>query len=308
MNPTRERWGAMSVRDHISIAPFVTEVLLYDRLIVPVPPEDDRDANWEQEWQPELLHECLDILKVKTDRTDGLALTVPWDQTKRARFETRMSTAVALATQRRDPTQGYYMDPFQMTRTLLKDEFRPALPHGVSKAWTVAAYPSAEAFRADFSDPADARKAKLAVSISHRFFTPDRGDPEHDMRRRAVYLSASDEFRRKRAQFYEWQEEIIEQQISDDKAVEELEQRLEAYNEATRKAFHNVAARFAFTVIPLALAGAFAGGTDHALLVAGATGLVQLARFWRFDRNPVIADGHLDGAAMVHDAGQVLRV
>jgi hypothetical protein len=30
-------------------------------------------------------------------------------------------------------------------------------------------------------------------------------------------------------------------------------------------------------------------------------GLVQLARFWRFDRKPVTADGDLDAAVMVHD-------
>jgi hypothetical protein len=298
----------MSVRDHISLAPFVTEVLLYDRLIIPVPPDKDQDANWEQEWQPELLHKCLEILKVKTDETDGLALTVPWDQSKRERFQTRMSTAVALATQRRDPAQTYYMDPFQMTRALLKDEFRPALPRGVSKAWTVASYPSAEAFRADFSDPLRERKTRLAVSISHRFFVPSRSDPKHEMLRRAVGLSSSDEFRRKRARFYEWQEEIIQEEISDEKAIEELEQRLTDYNEATEKAFVDVAMRFAFTVIPVALAGAFAGGAEHGLLVAGATGLVQLARFWKFDRKPVIANGDLDAAAMVHDAEKVLRV
>jgi len=40
----RERWGALSVRDHVSNAPLVTEVLLYDRLIVPVPDPDDNLA------------------------------------------------------------------------------------------------------------------------------------------------------------------------------------------------------------------------------------------------------------------------
>ena len=29
----RERWGAFSVRDHVSEAPYVSEVLLFDRLI-----------------------------------------------------------------------------------------------------------------------------------------------------------------------------------------------------------------------------------------------------------------------------------
>ena len=37
------------------------------------------------------------------------------------------------------PDQGYFLDPFEMTRQLVKDEFLPALPAGVSKARTVAA-------------------------------------------------------------------------------------------------------------------------------------------------------------------------
>jgi hypothetical protein len=40
----RERWGAFSVRDHINSAPFVSEVLLYDRLIVPIPDPNDKQA------------------------------------------------------------------------------------------------------------------------------------------------------------------------------------------------------------------------------------------------------------------------
>ena len=37
-----------------------------------------------------------------------------------------------------------------------------------------------------------------------------------------------------------------------------------------------------------------------------ASGLIQLTRFWKFDRKPVVDDGDLDAAAMIHDAGEVL--
>ena len=221
-----------------------------------------------------------------------------------------MSLAVALATQRRDPERTYYMDPFQMTRNLLKGEFKPALPKGVSQAWAVAAYPSTAAFRSDVNIPGVNRKTRLALSISHHFLTPTRSDPKHEMLKRAVDLSTSDDFRRKRARFYEWQEDIIQEQVSDEKAIEELELRLLAYNEATRKAFRNVVARYAFTVIPigLAMAGALIAKSETSLVIAGTSGLVQLARFWEFDRKPVIADGDLDAAAMVHDARRALSL
>ncbi len=93
----RERWGTFSVRDHMSDAPFVSDTLLFDRLVVPVPDPADKssDAFWNK-YEPERLHACLEILKVKTDDKDGLALTVPWDTQKRERFKNRMSTAASV--------------------------------------------------------------------------------------------------------------------------------------------------------------------------------------------------------------------
>src|SRR5271165_2187239 len=230
----RERWGAFSVRDHISEAPFVTEVLLYDRLVIPVPDPKNTLAETEWDaagWQPELLHKCLDMLKVKTENEDGLALTVPWDDSKRKRFENRVSMAAALATQGREPGKPYYTDPFKLTQDLLADEFPPALPAGVSKAWTVAAYSSSDAFRRDASASGADRSTQLGTLLQHHFLTPTQSDPNQEVPKRAVDLSATQDYRKKRARFYEWQEKIIEEEISDEKAIEELEQLLSEYNE-----------------------------------------------------------------------------
>lgn len=198
------------------------------------------------------------------------------------------------------------MDPFETTRQLIKEEFRPALPP-VSKAWTVAAYTCAGAFHEDSSVE---RPQRLAALITHRFLTPADGDPNHELLRRAVELATTGEFRRKRARFYEWQEEIIEEDISDEKAIEELERRLKDYNESIQDVFKNVVARYAFTVIPIALtmAGASVASTTAGLLLAGAGGLVQLARFCKFDRKPVIESGDRDAAAMIHDARKRLAL
>lgn len=303
----RERWGTFSVRDHLSDAPFVSEVLLYDRLIIPVPDASDigAEAFWADEgWKPDVLQNCLDILKVKTDNSDGLALTIAWDKSKRERFESKMSTAAALAMQQRDPDRNYYIDPFAMTRELLKDDFRPALPPGVAKAWTVAAYPSTDAFERDLAVSDADRRTKLAGVMRHRFLTPAQSDPKHEMLKRAVDLSSSSDFRKKRARFYAWQEQIIAEDISNEKAIEELDQLLNDYNQATRAALGAVVGRYVFTVIPIGLtmAGAMLAGPGAGLVIAAASGLIELARFWKFDRNPVIENGDLDAAAMMHDA------
>src|SRR5262245_22566113 len=97
----RERWGTFSVRDHLSENAFVSDVLLFDRLIIPVP--DASTAEFWQKYDPERQEACLRVLGVKTDKKNGLALTVPWDASKRERFKNRMSTAAALATQQRTP-------------------------------------------------------------------------------------------------------------------------------------------------------------------------------------------------------------
>lgn len=308
----RERWGTFSVRDHMTKAPFVSDVLLYDRLVIPVPDPNEKSAEEQKFWKrfnPDELNNCLNILKIKTPLDDGLALTVPWDKSKRDRFSNKMSTASALATQQRNPDAGYYMDPFAMTRQLIKNEFLPAEPKDVSKVWALAAYGSAEEFNkaAEASDP-DKRRDRLAALISHRFLTPAKNDPKHELLKKAVDLATSDTFRKKRAALYEWQEDIIEENVRDEKAINEMEKKLADYNTAIENSFDTVNEKFVFTLIPIGLgaAGALLSGAALPLVLVAAGGLVQLARFWRFDSKPKIDAGDADAAAMIHDARKAL--
>jgi hypothetical protein len=295
----------------MTAAPFVSEVLLYDRLIIPVQDTADQSPDELEFWKKfdqELLMDCLEILKVKTEKEDGLALTVPWNKAKRERFKNSMSVAAALATQKRSPEQGYYADPFELTRQLIKDEFRPALPPGVTKAWTVAAYTSTNAFREEKMAADPDRRQRLAALLAHSFLTPTEKDPHHELLKRAIDLAQTPEFHSKREAFYKWQEGIIEEDISDDKAVEEMKKLLLELDKATRKAFGNVDYRFLCTMIPIGLGTADALLTDQTepITLAAASGLIPFARFWKFDRKPVIEAGDLDAAAMIHDAREVL--
>lgn len=43
----RRPWGCYSVADHLAERAFVADLLLYDRLVVPVPSDDDRER-WEE--------------------------------------------------------------------------------------------------------------------------------------------------------------------------------------------------------------------------------------------------------------------
>jgi hypothetical protein len=308
----RERWGACSVKDHVSDAPLVSEVLLYDRLVVPVP-DPDRKAAEEQRWldagwQPELQDRCLSILGIKTDRTDGLALAVSWDAAKQERFATRMSASAALDTQRRNPDASIYIDPFCMTRMLVATDFKPALPSGVTKAWTVANYPATAAFEDELGVADPGRQVRLAAVIRHRFLTPRAQDPDHELLRKAVELSTSSDFRKKRAALYRWQEQVIEEDVEENRAVEEMEALVAEYNAVVERSFNRVIERFAFTVLPIGLGigGALLGGALPGIVLSSIGGLASMARFWRFDRKPVIDAGDCAAAAMIHDAREVL--
>src|SRR5262249_49194510 len=162
------------------------------RLVIPVPDPKDHSPElqtyWAQ-WAPEKQAKCLKILQVKTADEEGLALTVPWGTKQRERFRNRMSTAAALAVQKRTPDAPYYVDPFGMTRELLRDEFSPALPKGVAKAWTVAAYTSGAAFAEDANSIPHGPDLRLMAKIRQRFLTPVGPDPEQKLLTQAAALA-----------------------------------------------------------------------------------------------------------------------
>jgi hypothetical protein len=72
-------WACYSVADHRVPRPFVADLLLYDRLVIPVPSDDDRDR-WEgNDWDPDGLDRLLNILGPYAER-------VEWSKTLRERW------------------------------------------------------------------------------------------------------------------------------------------------------------------------------------------------------------------------------
>src|SRR5579871_326061 len=84
-----QQWGTFSVKDHLRARPFVAEVLLYDKLVIPRPatekelsaggpPEaqqEDEVSRWRRNhWDPKAQRDLLDILG-----EFELAVELPWD-------------------------------------------------------------------------------------------------------------------------------------------------------------------------------------------------------------------------------------
>src|SRR5262249_41518304 len=170
---TRERWGTFSVADHKRGRAFVADVLLYDRLIIPIPPNDVERKDWTKTgWVPERLDSCLAALG------DRHVIPVPWTEDKRQVFRTRYQGAQAAIY---DTDQLAYarrtriVDPMFITRQLLTKELLPELPEGVTKVWAMAAYPSLNEFKQDFRfniGSAKVRQRQLQSAIAHRFLVP----------------------------------------------------------------------------------------------------------------------------------------
>src|ERR1700737_1827114 len=90
-NMSRERWGTFSVSDHKRRRAFVADVLLYDRLIIPCPPDYLERKEWARMgWDPVRLYPLLRALRDNL-RYDH-AIRVPWTQEKRERFKTRIQS------------------------------------------------------------------------------------------------------------------------------------------------------------------------------------------------------------------------
>jgi hypothetical protein len=72
---SKQLWGAFSVTDHCEPRAFVAEVMLYDRLVIPVPPDEAERERWHENGRdPDLLERLLAIL-------GGRAQPIKWATT-----------------------------------------------------------------------------------------------------------------------------------------------------------------------------------------------------------------------------------
>ena len=281
---SRQRWGTFSVADHLRPDAFIADVLLYDRLILPVPSSAEDRQYWrDKEWDPAEQDRRVDILK-------ELVIPVPWNETNRTMYRNRVQLAGAAA---QDAGDG-----FMWSRMVLAEDLLPTKPEGVSKVWPVVAYASVADYSSEVASTQDERRAQLGTVVKHRFLVPKyAGKSELEMLAESAALARRDDFIEKRAALHQWIEDVITQDISDAEAVGEMDDLLVKYNEIVRKACREVYWKFGYTIVPTALAIAGSGALAP---LAAVGGLIALYRFARSDSKPVInAKGA--PAAMLHD-------
>lgn len=267
------RWGAFSVIDHKDAAALAADVLLYDRLLLPVPPNEDERKRWkDMTWDPDLQESRLKIL-------GDLAQPVEWNESRRQTYFQEIEKLKA---------EGKEVNGFIMTSVVVARE--------AQSVDVVAAYHSGEAFQGDFPVEGDSGKeAYLGHLLGQRFAVP-KGEPEKALKK-AVDVAKLPEFQEHRLGMYEWQKKMIKEQVPAEEAVEQMAVMLSKYNACVEKAVKDVYYKFGFTVFGIMLS--MAAAAAHPLAAGGA--LVTMARFAKLETKPSIYPGLNSPAAMFHD-------
>jgi len=290
---TRERWGTFSVIDHKDFSAFIPEVLLYDRLVIPVPyNEEDRQRWIKKAWDPDLLDKRLETL-------GDLAVPSKWDEAQQQTFHQRMEQLEKV----RFDTKNIVELPYQVTRMILAEQKPINLPEGVTHVAVVAAYQSEKDFEADFilKEESD-DQALLGLLLGQKIAVPAKEDNTNEGLLSAIDLAKSAEFKQMRRSLYKWQDDVIGNKIHPKNALEEMDQLIDEYNACVKKAVRKVYYKYAFTVAGIALAG-LAGTLVNPLASAGA--LLSIVQFATFDRKPAVNAGESEPAAMFHDINRI---
>lgn len=282
-----ERWGSLSVADHTDTASLAANVLLYDRVIVPVMTHQaDRNerAYWVSHgWDPDLQLRRLDQL-------EELAIRRPWDASRRELFRTRFAELAA------EQFDAEHIDAYGMTRAILAQEQVTEKLPGVQHVQVIPAYNSTVSLQQDFhlSNAHNYRSAQ-AFLLTRRLAVPDGNDPEQTLAR-SVELSREPSFRAKRSDLFDWQEFTSVKGCTPEAAVDRITEMVDAYNAEVKSASSKVRWKLAFAVCGIGLG--FASGV---VAVATASAALSLVQFAMFDSKPAIEAGSTRPAAMFHD-------
>ncbi len=304
---TKELWGTFSVKDHCQPRAFVADVMLYDRLVVPVPPKEPDDVRerewkrWEKNgWNPERQKRLLKVL-------EPLVCTVEWDSEQQEQWKERMVAAEKVSQQIPDYAFG-------ASRTILTMDL-PAYVEGVEALGVV--YPSLEELEkelgvkgADGLAPLPA--SALATVLGREFLVLDdpRWPKDEDMLKAAVELACDSDFRRKRTALINWQQSFLKQGLTDrvsiEDAVKKMNELLNEEQKEVRKARGQKAVRYFFCIAPsaLALLTLLAGEPSEAQMIGTVGGaFISPCAFtvdeW-FSRSA--KEGQISPEAFFHDA------
>lgn len=285
----RERWATFSVKDHMDTRALVADLMMYDRLVFPVP-EDDTRRNWDRNnWD-------FPLLEKRMKQLGDLAIPIAWNLHTAELCKDLM--------ERRNLVQRE-VDPYHATRLLLKEQI-PSGSLDVTKT-VVAGFRSERDLASQYlfeaaPDTAEVSNETLALVLVQRLAVPANEDADKALEQ-AIELAHDETFRQHRLDLYDWQDEVIKRGLSRKHVIEDLDEKIAKYNEHVSRATKTVYLKYAFTVASAALTIARAAVGDHLALAAG---VLAIAQFATLDRKPVLQPDRNGPAAMFHDVESCL--
>jgi hypothetical protein len=233
--PGRPRWGSFSVIDHLDTAALTTEILLYDKLVFPVPSSPQTRQRWEEQGRdPDLLDRRLAEL-------GKLAYEAKWDRSLWDDWNSRMQLLDQVTAE-----LGYGMTALVLADALsergqLSDYMANLEPRPI----VMPAYQSESSCRADIQvrevSAADASRAALesgfGLIFQRRLEVPLADDPDRAYHKAIELVQKDAQYLAARRALFDFEDEVIAKQYPPATALRTLDELVKEQNALVRKAF-----------------------------------------------------------------------
>jgi hypothetical protein len=295
----RELWATYSVKDHLDPMALAADIMMFDRLVFPVPEAGDW-ARWEKNgWDPTGQAQLLDVLR-------PVVRKVTW-KTSGSRYDLYRAEAAKLAAQRVSDSA------YTATRMSLLPDL-PAYVTGVAAIGPV--FRKIEDIERELGmTSSDGRRplpAKaLATVLAWEFFVPNpdkRMSSTELLKETVEFVDGNAEFRRRRTAFVEWQEKFVRGDTTDpesiERAVKDMRELLADIKKTTKKLTVRKITRFAFQIAPAAVSLVAAiAGLPEAIAITGANFFLSAGGFAVDEKFLKSSERDVPlPAAFVHDA------
>jgi hypothetical protein len=337
-----ELWGTFSVNDHGRRRAFVADVLLYDRVVIPVP---DGGAEWER-WtrrgrDPKRQQALLKIL-------DTHAVRIPWTLEWHEEWARQYDEAVALekdglalggARAKVANAVETEAERLNQARAQLAAQERPedlaALAQVVTREVLVSAqgiggeddrrllaglpkvevesvpafgsmrqFEKNQPYRLDDTggDPSAPERRPVLMFESSFLVPADSQASDEELLKRAVELAEGDELKEYRTAFHAWRRDIVLSGVGESEGTKRLEVAAQAYRKVMRRSKVKVRGRYALGVFA-AVAGLAALAFPPVAVAGAAAGLGSAT----LNTSDPGLDERLRAGAFLHTARRHLR-
>jgi len=289
------------VLDHLDPAALTTEVLLYDRLVFPVPSSPEARQRWtDQGRQPDLLDRRLTEL-------GDLAYAARWDRSLWEDWNDRMQLLDSVQVE-----AGYGMTAMVLADALSeRGQLSSGLADVQPRPLIVPAYQSESSCQADIRvgtvPAADSPRAALehgfGLIFQRRLAMPLTDDPERAYRKAIELVHEDPEYLAARQALFDFEDDVIAKAYDPSSALKHLNKLADEQNALVRRAFRQT--WLVRVVRVIGIASPIIGLYMHQPEAAAAAAVSINAATVKFAQMP--PDPNKSPAAIFHRAEKALR-